>query len=71
MDFVPIPELQRDDGDLYIIYLSGNGMRFSEPMAGEWYRATTPRGSVVSITPEGVSKERASYISDEAASPMG
>lgn len=70
-DFVPIPELKRDDADLYIMYLSGNGIRFSEPMDGEWYSATTPRGSTAFIAQTGESRRQPSYISDEAASPMG
>lgn len=46
-------------------------MRFSEPMVGEWYKATTPRGGTAFINTNGELKGRTSYIFDEAASPMG
>ncbi|KAI1258953.1 hypothetical protein F5Y18DRAFT_443836 [Xylariaceae sp. FL1019] len=39
--FAPLPNLLRDDGDVSIFFLSGNGVSFfSQPMDDEWYRAT-------------------------------
>lgn len=40
--FVPIAELERSDADLVLVFLSGNGVFFSEPLYDDWYRATEP-----------------------------
>ncbi|KAI1179059.1 hypothetical protein F4777DRAFT_586302 [Nemania sp. FL0916] len=40
--FTPISELARPDGDLTLIFLSGNRVRFAQKMDDSWYRATQP-----------------------------
>ncbi|KAI0435510.1 hypothetical protein F4803DRAFT_557926 [Xylaria telfairii] len=66
--FNTIPELKRSDGDLTLIFLSGNGVVFAREMNDEWYRATKP--GVEFYTP-GKSGKQQSYHPDVAASPMG
>ncbi|KAI8631353.1 hypothetical protein F5Y19DRAFT_483195 [Xylariaceae sp. FL1651] len=45
-DGTPIPELTRLDGDTMIVFLSGNGVHFSQRMDDDWYRATESDGSI-------------------------
>ncbi|KAI0469247.1 hypothetical protein F4859DRAFT_523049 [Xylaria cf. heliscus] len=66
--FKPRPELIQAGGDVNIVFLSGNGVLFSGPMNGTWYRATTPD---TQITSTGFTGFVQGYIPDEAASPMG
>lgn len=66
--FIPVSSLKRTDGDLIIVFLSGNGVFFAEESTDAWYRATR------AYTKLGTSKISASlplYIFDEAASPLG
>ncbi|KAI1079547.1 hypothetical protein F5B20DRAFT_571027 [Whalleya microplaca] len=64
----PIPELTRTDGDLTLLFLSGNGVLFSEPLDDDWYRAIIPFGTLFQSNSEG---EAPIYAMAEAASPMG
>ncbi|OTB01373.1 hypothetical protein M426DRAFT_41238, partial [Hypoxylon sp. CI-4A] len=66
--FAPIPELLRSDGDVMVIFLSGNGVHFIQSLDDDWYRATTPEGSVSLTSVDG---KRPLYRPNEAASPMG
>lgn len=63
--FVPDPGLFRPDADLYLIFLSGNGVAFYEPTNDPWYRGTIPWAIV------GNGWRKTVYRPDEAASPMG
>ncbi|KAJ2990402.1 hypothetical protein NUW58_g2967 [Xylaria curta] len=63
-DFRPIAELERADGDLVIIFLSGNGVLFLQALDDDWYQATVP------IATAG-SKSALKYRPLNAASPMG
>lgn len=65
--FVPIPELARTDADVFLVFLSGHGVIFSEPLDDNWYRATEPAGGLRDMQKE----EIAVYRSSEAASPLG
>ncbi|KAI0405835.1 hypothetical protein F4802DRAFT_136956 [Xylaria palmicola] len=38
-DFVPRDEIWRTDADTFLIFISGNGVIFAEPMNDTWYRA--------------------------------
>ncbi|KAI1847553.1 hypothetical protein JX266_006405 [Neoarthrinium moseri] len=66
--FAPIQSLQRTDGDLTIVFLSGNSVLFGQVMDDEWYRATRRFGTLASYE---VAGERPSFIPEEAASPLG
>jgi hypothetical protein len=64
---MPVSELSRSDGDLVLIFLSGNGVLFSQPTDDGWYRATTQN---FNLTQEGFSGTAPAYRPDEAAFPM-
>lgn len=64
--FVPSEELGRTDADVFLIFLSGHGVFFSEPLYDDWYRATEPYGSMREMQHEDIPIYRAS----EAASPL-
>lgn len=36
--FTPIDALKRDDADLYVLFLSGNGVIYTNPSNDDWYR---------------------------------
>lgn len=38
----PIPELQREDADIYMMFLSAPGIRFTQPVDDPWFSAHTP-----------------------------
>lgn len=66
--FLPIPELFRLDGDVHVIFLSGNGIEFLEQTEDAWYRGTVPGSEISYNIREGTSK---TYWPEEAASPLG
>lgn len=70
--FVPDPRLFRPDADMYLIFLSGNGVMFYEPTDDPWYRGSIPYMKIkevgYNITDEW---SKTVYRPDEAASPMG
>ena len=58
----------RRDGDLTVILLSGDGILFTRPIDDDWYRATTPWGSIYYTTDTG---RLPTWRPDVSASPMG
>lgn len=70
--FIPDPRLFRSDADLYLIFLSGNGVSFYEPTEDPWYRGsvewTKSRQMGYNNTDEWI---KTIYRPEEAASPMG
>lgn len=66
--FLPIPDLTKLDGDIALVFLSGNGVVFSQPTNDDWYRANTP-STTRSAT--GLSGDVQAFRSEEAASPLG
>jgi hypothetical protein len=70
--FVPIPELLRPDADGVIVFLSGNGVYFPEPMDDGWYKATDVLGDFhLGETWQTQIGETLLYKFTEAASPLG
>lgn len=67
-DFEPISELSRDDGDVMIAFLVGNGVRYSEKSTDPWYRGTVPSRLWQFISSN--STHQVAYSPDEAASPL-
>ncbi|KAL1855676.1 hypothetical protein Daus18300_011057 [Diaporthe australafricana] len=65
-DFVAIPQLGLPDADLLVAFLSPEGIFFMNQTDDLWYRGIVPNGSLYFST-----GQRAVYMSDEAASPMG
>lgn len=70
--FVPDSRLFRPDADLYLMFLSGNGVAFWEPTEDPWYRGSVPWTEVKQVG-YNVTKQwsKTVYRPDEAASPMG
>lgn len=66
--FLPISELSRNDSDITIIFLSGNGVFSSQPTYDPWYRATVP---FANLSSDGLNGTAQIYRQDEAASPLG
>lgn len=64
----PRPELVRQDGDLTIVFLSGAGVRFTQRVDDDWYRATTPWRAI--YWPP-ISGRLPTWRPDVSASPMG
>ncbi|KAH8900683.1 hypothetical protein GQ53DRAFT_815545 [Thozetella sp. PMI_491] len=65
--FKPIHQLRRSDGDLFFVFLKGNGVKFLQPSYDLWYQATTPGQIITDVVYDG---EQHYYTMDEAASPM-
>ncbi|KAK8057806.1 hypothetical protein PG996_011743 [Apiospora saccharicola] len=66
--FMPHPEIIRRDGDVTLIFLSGNGLVFVPQAVDEWYRATIHNGYVHLVYgTDGLEQ----YHPEEAASPLG
>lgn len=66
--FVPIPQLSRNDADISIIFLSGDGVFSAYPTYDPWYQATTPLAQMNSTGDTGTVQV---YRQNEAASPLG
>ncbi|KAK6851590.1 hypothetical protein PG995_011715 [Apiospora arundinis] len=68
-DFIPDRALNRTDGDITIVYLSGNGVSFFEKSDDAWYRTTRVGGRMGPVSAN--SSVTPFYIPTEAASPLG
>ncbi|KAI0546606.1 hypothetical protein F4679DRAFT_587283 [Xylaria curta] len=68
-EFVAEQDLQRNNADTYIIFLSGNGVVSSVPLDDPWYRFD----ALSNFTIESVesNEQSFSYQPSEAASPLG
>ncbi|RWA09657.1 hypothetical protein EKO27_g5457 [Xylaria grammica] len=64
----PIPELDRPDGDVTIVFLVGNGVEFFESTDDAWYRATAKAGTISNLNSPETTQ---AYRPSEPASPMG
>ncbi|KAK7914182.1 hypothetical protein PG985_011885 [Apiospora marii] len=64
--FYPDPAIVRHDGDVTLIFLSGNGVNFESLGEDDWYRATARLHNSTFD-----SEARLEYRPDEAASPLG
>ncbi|KAI8625216.1 hypothetical protein F5Y19DRAFT_479921 [Xylariaceae sp. FL1651] len=68
--FAPIPEITVPDADLKLLFLSGNGMYFSNITNDPWYEATT-LGPIGHPLPANESSGIQIYYQDQPGSPMG
>ncbi|KAH9894506.1 hypothetical protein F4778DRAFT_794546 [Xylariomycetidae sp. FL2044] len=69
-DFVPIDLLHRNDADVSIVFLSGNGVVYSSPTSDEWYQVSSgPTNSTVLTLGEAYNTPV--YLPMEPASPLG
>ncbi|KAI0151628.1 hypothetical protein GGR57DRAFT_513942 [Xylariaceae sp. FL1272] len=68
---LPIDAITRDDADVTIAFLSGDGVVHSAPSSDEWYRVS-PTPVSVSVASGGESVDSAAvYLPLEPASPLG
>ncbi|KAF7541498.1 hypothetical protein G7054_g522 [Neopestalotiopsis clavispora] len=67
--FVPVPDLQRPDGDVVIVYLSPDGVVFDQPMQDDWYRVQSPGDGPFELPTFQDSKDY--WVMDEPATPLG
>ncbi|RDA91347.1 hypothetical protein CP533_0030 [Ophiocordyceps camponoti-saundersi (nom. inval.)] len=66
-EFVPIPQLFRPDGEMLLVFLSGNGVLFTDQSPDAWYRGTVPGRR---YRQHDGNRRVVLYEAEEAASPM-
>ncbi|KAI1762725.1 hypothetical protein GGR53DRAFT_532247 [Hypoxylon sp. FL1150] len=64
--FIPAPNLRRTDADMCLVFLSGNGVVFSDATHDNWYRGNVPCHKLLD---EG-NKRTFQYCPEDAASPI-
>ncbi|TGJ84886.1 hypothetical protein E0Z10_g3891 [Xylaria hypoxylon] len=73
--FQPEPDLQRSDADIYMFFLSGNGVVTNAPLNDPWYRSNIQskynRSSFGSDGSSPIYNTETVYQPAEAASPLG
>ncbi|KAI0154689.1 hypothetical protein GGR57DRAFT_512248 [Xylariaceae sp. FL1272] len=72
-DIDPIPSLFRSDAYTYIMFLSGNGVKFTDYVSDDWYRLSpVPRNTSLTGGNNGTSQTSSLpiYVPEEPASPM-
>lgn len=69
-DFIPIDPMFREDGDVVLIFLSGEGVIHVAPSTDEWYRVSPTRSNIFTSTSSEVDPT-AIYLPLEPASPLG
>lgn len=69
-EFLPIPSLERPDGNLGLVFLSGNGVVFSQPGKDDWYRTTVPTAERLFQDPDRRNGSLPGYMPEEAGSPL-
>lgn len=69
-EFLPIPSLERPDGNLGLVFLSGNGVMFAQPGKDDWYRTTVPNPERLFQDPDRRNGSLPAYMPEEAASPL-
>ncbi|KAI0813772.1 hypothetical protein GGR55DRAFT_545264 [Xylaria sp. FL0064] len=68
-EFNPQKGLRRPDADVFLIFLSGNGVQTPSPSNDSWYRSNVP--SVHQITQGARDGAASAYRPEEAGSPLG
>ncbi|KAK8078524.1 hypothetical protein PG996_004694 [Apiospora saccharicola] len=67
--FTPSHAITPTDGELVLIFLSGNGVRFIQESNDSWYKATRPYGTLSMAY--NTAENSGVYIPTDAASPLG
>lgn len=70
-DFIPIEELAQKDGDVTLVFLSANGVLYTEPVEDSWYAAHQTSKSTARIIDSPYLGSAPTYLSDEPASALG
>ncbi|KAF1983251.1 hypothetical protein K402DRAFT_319465, partial [Aulographum hederae CBS 113979] len=66
----PIPELQRDDGQLELLFLATNGVLFTSQIDDPWFSAHKLAGSIYDAT-NNTQGGTSIYLADDAARVLG
>ncbi|RYC65041.1 hypothetical protein CHU98_g1142 [Xylaria longipes] len=69
-DFIPIDPMFREDGDVVLIFLSGQGVIHAAPSADEWYHVSPTKSNIFTSTSSEVDPT-AIYLPRDPASPLG
>lgn len=69
-EFAPIDLLSRADADIYLVFLSGNGVIFTEYTDDVWYNLSATATDVPYSTEDGIATEKF-LLPQAAASPLG
>ncbi|KAI3339489.1 hypothetical protein F4824DRAFT_487870 [Ustulina deusta] len=69
-DFIPIDPMFREDGDVVLIFLSGEGVIHVAPSTDKWYRVSPTRSNIFTSTSSEVDPT-AIYLPLDPASPLG
>ncbi|KAK8848948.1 hypothetical protein PGQ11_015428 [Apiospora arundinis] len=67
-EFYPDPTITKDDGDVSLYFLSGNGVHFMSRGDDDWYRAIVPNRKFRMASSN---YTQVKYRPEEAASPLG
>lgn len=67
-NFVPASQLLRPDGDVSVLFLSGNGVVFGAPAESDWYRGTVAISNTSSLY---TNQGDPLYMPEEAAAALG
>ncbi|KAL9112426.1 MAG: hypothetical protein Q9227_003268 [Pyrenula ochraceoflavens] len=68
-DFIPIKEIARTDGDVTLVFLSKNGIRYIDRTDDEWYAAHRTTNDTYDVF--GAPGQEHYYLADEPASVLG
>ena len=68
--FAPVPELQRPDADVHLIFLAPTTVLFSSRIEDPLFRATTPAGNISSLGQGGTLQYQQVFRPDAPALPM-
>ncbi|GAW24524.1 hypothetical protein ANO14919_141110 [Xylariales sp. No.14919] len=69
--FVPVDSISRQDADLILIFLSGNGVLFVKPTEDAWYRTASTPTDITFVYSDGTRADPRYYLPREPASPLG
>ncbi|KAI0972391.1 hypothetical protein F4678DRAFT_478828 [Xylaria arbuscula] len=69
-DFIPIDPMFREDGDVVLIFLSGEGVIHVAPSTDEWYNVSPTQSNISTSTSSEVDPT-AIYLPRDPASPLG
>ncbi|KAI0444938.1 hypothetical protein F4803DRAFT_510322 [Xylaria telfairii] len=69
--FMPIRSVFREDADIVLVFLSGEGVLHSAPSTDEWYRVSSTPVNVSVGNPDAAIDATPLYLPLEPASPLG
>ncbi|KAI1360100.1 hypothetical protein F5Y08DRAFT_349023 [Xylaria arbuscula] len=70
-DFIPLDSIFPTDGDIYMLFLSGNGVTHTKPSEDEWYRVSPKPLFFPPLAATSSPTQIEFYLPSEEASPLG